>query len=539
VHDPASATWFGSPPVYDVAFFTGERFESWESGQQAALIQTGDITPARGAVDLRVRDRAPTPRTGAFSRIYRPSIEMQLGEGITTNSVPVVVPAGDQASVPQGNRYLGLFVPYGVWLPPAYDSVPKPVPLFVALHGLSQDHFGLVPEWANGGIDVPAITIFPLGHSESGFYQGPAELDALESMEDVQQHYPVDADRVYLTGLSMGGIGTYTVATHRPDLFAGAVPVVGPGSGMRDFLWPLPHEPVTGPGRDYVGIYRMGSFGREVLDNAINVPFRIFAGLVDPLSTVSFQEGDVARWEGLGYDYQHALFLNRSHEFLTPYVNTLYHQLLSGCTGAPVPGCDPSLDIGGRVRDPNPARVVYRSVPFHWYEELSDKLVFDGAYWVTDMRLRTDQDADDFALIDVTSGALGAKRRAPVAGVGPELRTFEPTGDDYRFQGHLWRHDPATTKNRLDLRAENLAAVTLDLTRMGLVTSSDITMNAVGDGPTALTLANGDWADGTVLRVLRDGAEVFRGVAEGGNVTFDLVLDSGEDAGAEYTVTVA
>lgn len=542
---PGVAAWYRpvgatAPPVFDVAFFTGETFSGWEHTKQGELITNGNITVARGTADLTIADRDPAPRTGAFSRIYRPSIEMQLGEGITANTVPVVVPAGDRASVPQGNRYLGLFVPYAVWVPPNVDTLAKPLPLFVALHGLTQTHMGLVPEWTGGKIDVPALTIFPLGHGDSSYYQGPGELDVIESLEDAKRHYPIDEDRVFITGLSMGGLGTYHVAAHRPDLFAGTVPVVGPGSGMKDFLWPVPLDPVMGKARDVIGIYRMGSFGREVLDNALNLPFRIFAGLRDPLSTVTFQEGDVARWEELGYDYQHALFLNRGHEFYTPYVNTLYHQLLSGCTSSNVPGCDPALDPGGRVRDENPARVVYKAVPFHWYGDLTDKLVFDGAYWVSDMKLRDQALTDAFGRIDVTSKALGAKLREQAEQVGPELRRFAPTGEDYKFQGRFWRNVPADAANRFDLTVENLTAVTLDVARMQLDTASPIVMAATGDGSTALTLANGGWADGAVVRVLLGGEEVARGTAQGGKVTIEIALDQSVLGGpSEYVITTA
>jgi hypothetical protein len=536
---PATAT---APPVFDVAFFAGELFDStqtastWETTRQSELISSGDVSAARRRVDLTIQNQPARHQLGqAQTRIYRPSVEMQLGEGIEANSIPLIVPAG-QPQVPQGNRYLGLFVPYTVWVPADYAALPKPLPLIEVLHGLSQTHLNMVPEWISGAIDVPALAIFPLGFSDSGYYQGPAELDVIESLEDAKAALPVDATRVLLSGLSMGGIGTYNVATHRPDLFAGAVPVVGPGSGEKDFLWPVPADPVMGKARAVVGIHRMGSFGREVLENALNVPFRIFAALKDPLSTVTFQEGDVARWEELGYDYQHALFVNRGHEFLSPYVNTLYHQLLNGCVSSEVPaGCDATVDPGGRVRDDNPSRVVYKAVPFHWYPDLTDKLVFNGAYWVSDMQLRSEQFADDYALIDVTTDALASKRRTAGAKVGPEPRRFEPTSDDYLLQARFWADTPATTTNHFDLRAANLASVTLDVGRMRLRTDEDIAMTAVGDGMTAFTFVNGDWASGAIVTVLQDGVEVARGTSQGGSVTLELTLGAASN-GSNYII---
>ena len=532
VRDPgAPGKWFGDPAVYDVAFFRGETFGGWESDRQGELIAAGDLTAARGLVDLAVVDRPAAPKPGvAQSRIYRPSIEMQLGEGIAPNEVPVIVPAGEQTSVPQGDRWLGLFVPYAVWVPDAFETLPRPLPLFVQLHGLGGTHMSLVPEWTEGSIDVPALAVFPLGHADSGYYQGAAELDVLESLEDAKLALPVDSDRVFLSGISMGGIGTYTVGTHRPDLFAGAVPVVGPGSGMKDFLWPVPADEAMGKARDVVGIWRMGSFGREVLDNALNLPYRIFAGTPDPLTTVAFSEGDAARWEELGYDYQYGLFFTRTHEFFAPYVNTLYHQLLNGCVSDDVPaGCDGSLDPGGRARDENPARVIYKAVPFHWHGELTDKLVFDGAYWVDGMVLRDAPYADSYARVDVTSRALAGKSREQVTHVGPEARTFGPTGDAYKFQSWRWTAREGDAANGFDLTAENLASVTLDLARMQLVGNAPIAMAATGDGVTKLTLTNGGWTDGTVVRLVKDGVSVAEGKAQHGDVALDVTLGERAD----------
>jgi len=55
-------------------------------------------------------------------------------------------------------------------------------------------------------------------------------LDALrELLEDAFERYPVDRTRVYLTGLSMGGYGSWYLASAYPELFAALVPVCGGG----------------------------------------------------------------------------------------------------------------------------------------------------------------------------------------------------------------------------------------------------------------------------------------------------------------------
>ncbi len=48
-------------------------------------------------------------------------------------------------------------------------------------------------------------------------------------LREVEQKYPVDPARVYLTGLSMGGFGSWNLASRHPDWFAALVPICGGG----------------------------------------------------------------------------------------------------------------------------------------------------------------------------------------------------------------------------------------------------------------------------------------------------------------------
>ena len=49
-------------------------------------------------------------------------------------------------------------------------------------------------------------------------------------MDKFIQRKDVDTDRVYVTGLSMGGMGTYAILAQRPDMFAAATPICGDGN---------------------------------------------------------------------------------------------------------------------------------------------------------------------------------------------------------------------------------------------------------------------------------------------------------------------
>ncbi|MES2826036.1 MAG: prolyl oligopeptidase family serine peptidase [Pseudomonadota bacterium] len=63
------------------------------------------------------------------------------------------------------------------------------------------------------------------------------EQDLLNILASVQQDYPTDAARIYLTGLSYGGFGTWYMASKYPDLFAAIAPVVG--WGHPDLMTPI------------------------------------------------------------------------------------------------------------------------------------------------------------------------------------------------------------------------------------------------------------------------------------------------------------
>ena len=49
----------------------------------------------------------------------------------------------------------------------------------------------------------------------------------MKTLKDMMRHLPIDADRVYLTGYSMGGYGTFAFLNEEPRLFAAGIPIAG------------------------------------------------------------------------------------------------------------------------------------------------------------------------------------------------------------------------------------------------------------------------------------------------------------------------
>ena len=122
----------------------------------------------------------------------------------------------------------GKVEPYRVFVPTSYATADK-VPLILMLHGAGDDE-NYFPDLDSGAI-LPILekrgymAVMPKWHS------GPVAEDMPKLLEDIFKEYPkVDQDRVYCTGLSMGGFGTYRLGAAHPELFAAIAPTAGTGS---------------------------------------------------------------------------------------------------------------------------------------------------------------------------------------------------------------------------------------------------------------------------------------------------------------------
>ena len=160
--------------------------------------------------------------------------------------------------------------PYAIYIPKDF-SEKKTYPLVVMLHGAGSNHrlalrrvFGKSNE--EGQSDVEASLVFPKWKNVEYIvasvyargtmgYQGIAEKDVLDMLNDVKKRFKIDENRTYLTGLSMGGGGTMWVGLTRPDIWAAIAPV-------------CPAPPLE---------------TINYLENAFNMPVHFFQGGDDPV----------------------------------------------------------------------------------------------------------------------------------------------------------------------------------------------------------------------------------------------------------------
>ncbi len=175
--------------------------------------------------------------------------------------------------------------PYAIYIPKNFDENRK-YPLVVFLHGAMSNHrLGLRRVFGQGNIqgkdfmtpgfvptetdlestrywpelkEVDYIVAAPYARGTAG-YQGIPEQDVYEMLDDLKQRFPIDADRIYLTGLSMGGGGTIWLGLTRPDTWAAIAPVC-----------PAPPDESS-----------------DLAGNALNLPVHLFVGDKDFLYQIA------------------------------------------------------------------------------------------------------------------------------------------------------------------------------------------------------------------------------------------------------------
>jgi predicted peptidase len=136
-------------------------------------------------------------------------------------------------------------VEYLLYLPDTYGQDPQQKwPLILFLHGSGEQGKGLellrlceFPKLLDQQPDFPFIVVSPLLPLEAD-WSWSDRIDALAVLLDqIQATYAVDATRMYVTGLSAGGFGTWEFALRYPKRFAAIVPIAG-GYRFRSDLTP-------------------------------------------------------------------------------------------------------------------------------------------------------------------------------------------------------------------------------------------------------------------------------------------------------------
>jgi hypothetical protein len=451
--------------VMNVAFRGVDEHGFWWEDAQADALQQGDITAM--AADVTVADltsavtrQQVVPPGAVRQRVYISATP--LGEGISDKGVPGpgFDPRSPIASVSQAFTMLGKYQPYGFYEP----AGAAPHGLELALHGLEENHAArLTLPGTHGnfvkrlGDDRDRVIATPLGRGWKGWYSSYSERDVLDVLADVEANYPIDTDRVIMSGYSMGGYGAMQLAALHPDLFAGVINWVG---WTGDFF----------NGTLLAGaFFNTGSNGGanlnaiDLLGSLRHVPIVSLYSGADELVPVASALGARQRLADLGVP---SIF------YLHPAAEHLTYAVLDDWTKE-------SNDSANDVLVHDPAHITYRTDRTVFYPDLG--LVPDHAYWVSDIVPA----ADGYADVDARSLGCGADEpvMGTTSGTGTDpvpwvSQTVAPVGTT-----HL---APANT---LELTVHNVASLHIDLARACL--TPDAAVQITADQPVTVSLSDG------------------------------------------------
>jgi dienelactone hydrolase len=373
----AARDWPDGPYEIHASTTTPEwhRFSKWltwykgdslaKARELAAVAAKADAATPEGAtlrmlaemVDDRLGAKVADARGNPWTKIHSPLMEFDELLLERAGRTGRVRPGGfvrlawidDTDGTPQWCR---------AYLPASYDAGAK-FPTILQLHGTNPENPPYIRWW---NVDLrhasvedsfsrnpPFIYIEPHGRGNAQ-YNGFGNADVRRCLAEAKRLLAVDHDRVYLTGDSMGGWGTWNVATRNPELFAAIAPVFG---GLDYHSTMKPEQLATLMPVERFLQERDSSWAQA--ESLNNVPIFVHHGDADAAVNVEWSRWGVKLLQRWGYDVRYREYPGKVHEALSwsnPLMNAEFFL--------------------ANVRDPNPRHVRVRSA------ELRNA----QAYWV-------------------------------------------------------------------------------------------------------------------------------------------------------------
>jgi hypothetical protein len=424
----------------------------WRDRDQGTALAAGDITPFHANVSFRKlarrkTDNSDVPRTGPMNRILASRFELAQGADFSQACLR-------QAATCPG-QYQGRLQPYAIYVPRKLRPAAG-YGLTLLLHSLSTNYnqyLGTRNQSQFGERGAGSIVITPESRGPDESYENYGAADVFEVWADVARRYRLDASYTVSTGYSMGGFGSFKLASQFPDLFARIQPTVG------------------------------AEFEPEPLASLRNVPVLMWNNVGDELANDALFNSTAARLDSLGYRYELDAFRPCAHPGCSPlFPNHL--QLAINDEYGPA-----ASFLGDDHVDPNPHHVTYVLHEGRNHPEL--RLVGDHAYWISGLARR---DADGpHGEIDAISRGFGRGDPTPSAtssGSG-RLEGGNLGPIEFTSRAKAWDAAPAAPReNVIDIAATNLARASIDVQRAHVL--CDVTLNVTSDGPIDIVLPGCD-----------------------------------------------
>ena len=210
-------------------------------------------------------------------------------------------------------------LPYRQYVTPGLPKDGK-VPLILFLHGIgergsdnaAQLKHGVAELIAFAGANGGAVIIAPQCPENDMWVTGiepkdpthvmPAEPSppmklTLALVNEKIEKMPVDPDRVYVTGLSMGGYGTWDIILRRPKLFAAALPICGAGDPtLASVIKGIPVMIAHGSADSVIPVARAHDMAAALKACGGNVQYREYEGVDHDSWTQTYADRDILKW---------------------------------------------------------------------------------------------------------------------------------------------------------------------------------------------------------------------------------------------------
>jgi predicted peptidase len=189
---------------------------------------------------------------------------------------------------------------YLLFLPKRYGVGDGRWPLILFLHGAGERGADLelvkvhgLPKLLDAWPDFPFIVVSPQCPRDAWWSNDV--LNAL--VEEAASRYAVDEDRIYVTGLSMGGYGTWSLAVEYPHKFAAVAPICG--GGIPPLACRIKNVPVWafhGAEDDVVPLAESERMVNSLKGCGGNVRFTVYGGVGHDCWTRTYEDPALYSW---------------------------------------------------------------------------------------------------------------------------------------------------------------------------------------------------------------------------------------------------
>jgi len=199
-------------------------------------------------------------------------------------------------------KNIKLTLNYMVYLPQSYDTIKK-FPLILSLHGSGErgNNIDSVKKWGihkmlRENDDFPFVVVSPQCPNGEIWEMHFNVLKDL--LDEIENNYNIDNERIYLTGYSLGGYGTWNFAILNPEIFSAIVPISG-GAVSPQKSFNLRNLPIWVAHGDADTVVQFEESKRIVdylkIYNS-NIIFKVYKGAGHEVCTTAYEEPGLFEW---------------------------------------------------------------------------------------------------------------------------------------------------------------------------------------------------------------------------------------------------